>query len=391
MPPSGLERCFDLDDLARLARRRMPAPMWHYLAGAADDERTLGRNTTAFADFDLVPRYLVDVAAIDTSVTVLGQRLELPIMIAPTGMSRLFHADGERAVARAARRAGTMYSLSTLGTTSIEDVAAVNDGPKCFQIYVMRERELTAELMDRCRAAGYSALCLTIDVPVAGNRERDLRTGMTLPPRLRLMSLADIALHPRWCLDYLTRPPLTLANVAHRIAEGTRTVSSVIQYIGSQFDPSVTWRDAAWMIQRWSGPFAIKGILSVDDARRAVEIGASAIVVSNHGGRQLDGAPAPFDALEAIVDAVGDRVEVILDGGIRRGTHVLKALALGARACMIGRGYLYGLGAGGEAGVDRALAILRQEIERDLRLVGCPRAADLDRRFLRHAGVGPPA
>jgi L-lactate dehydrogenase (cytochrome) len=387
-----LARCFNLADLAVLARRRLPGPMWHYLAGAADDELTAAHNTRAFDGYQLVPNYLVDVEHIDLSTTVLGQRIEWPVFCAPTGSSRLFHTGGERAVARAARRAGTMYCLSTLATASIEDVAAVNDGPKCYQIYVMRDRGLTREHIARCRAAGYSALCLTIDVPVAGNRERDWRTGMSLPPRLSLMGLIDVALHPAWCYDYLTSPPLELSNVKDRIAEGTRDPTSVMTYIANQFDRSVTWKEAAWMVEEWGGPFAIKGVLSVADARRACEIGASAVMVSNHGGRQLDTAPAPLDMLPEIVAAVGERIEVILDGGVRRGTHVLKALALGARACMIGRGYLYGLGAAGEPGVDRALMLLRQEVERDFALTGVRNVAELGRSFLRpvqsHGRIG---
>ena len=359
--------------------------MFHYIDGAADDEVTLQRNTEAFDRWALIPRYLVDVEDVDLSTTVLGQRLAWPVALSPTGMSRLFHHTGEQAAARAAERAGTLYGLSTVSSFSIEEVAAASDGPKMFQIYVLRDAALNDELMDRCREAGYAALCLTIDVPVAGNRERDVRTGMTIPPRLTLRSLFDIARRPAWVFHHLTSPPLLLSNVAHRIDEGSASASTLVKYIHRQFDPSVTWDDAARMVKRWGGPFAVKGVLSVEDARCAVDIGATAVIVSNHGGRQLDGGPATVDVLPEIVEAVGDRVEVILDGGIRRGSHVVKALALGARACMVGRPYLYGLGAGGEAGVDRALEILRTEVERTFRLVGITSVADLGPDFVRRA------
>ncbi len=357
--------------------------MFHYMDGAAEDETTLRRNTAAFEDYELLPRFLVDVSKIDMSTSVLGQTIEWPVVLAPTGMSRLFHHQGELAVARAAARSGTIYSLSTVSTFSIEDVAGQCDGPKLFQIYVFRDRGLSKELIARCRDARYAALCLTVDVPVAGNRERDLRTGMVIPPKLTWMSMLDVALHVRWSYRYLTSPPFLLANVADRVPQSGSDVTTLIEYIGSQFDRTVTWEDAAWMIEQWGGPFAIKGVLSVDDAKRAVDAGASAVIVSNHGGRQLDGAPAPVDMVGEIVQAIGDRAEVICDGGVRRGTHVLKALAMGARACMVGRAYLYGLGAAGEHGVDRSLAILRSEIERDMALLGCSKVAELDERFVR--------
>jgi len=366
-----LKRAHNIADLRKLARKRLPAPMFHYIDGAAGDEWTLRRNTRAFDQYEILPRYLVNVQEVDTSTTVLGQPIEWPVVCAPTGMSRLFHHEGEPAVARAAAKSGTLYSLSSLSSVSIEDVATASDGSKMFQIYVFRDRELNKELIRRSKDAGYVALCLTVDVPVHGNRERDVRTGMTIPPALTFMSLLDIARHPRWVWHQVTGKPVVLANVVHKIAEGSSSVSTLAQYIHSQFDPTVTWQDAAWMIQEWDGPFAIKGILTAADAKRAVEIGASAVIVSNHGGRQLDGVPAPLEVLAEIVDAVGGHAEVILDGGIRRGGHVLKALALGAKACMIGRPYLYGLGAGGEAGVSRSLEILRTEFTRDMALLGC--------------------
>jgi L-lactate dehydrogenase (cytochrome) len=380
---SPLAACRNIADLRELARRRVPAPMFHYIDGAAGDEWTLRESTAAFDRWTLHPRTLVDVSTLDTSVTVLGQRLALPFFCAPTGMSRLFHYQGELAVARAARAAGTMYSLSTMGSTSIEDVARVSDGPKLYQVYVLKDRELCREFIARCKAAGYAALCLTVDVPVPGNRERDLRTGMTIPPSITLRSAFNVAARPRWLWRYLTSPSLVLANVVHKIADGSRNVSTLASYIHRQFDRTVTWKDAAWMAQEWGGPFLVKGILTADDARRAVDAGATAVAVSNHGGRQLDATPAPVAVLEEVVNAVGDRAEVILDGGVRRGVHILKALALGARACMIGRSYLYGLGAGGQPGVTRALEILRTELERDMALLGVRSVGEISSAHIR--------
>jgi L-lactate dehydrogenase (cytochrome) len=379
-----LKRCQNIADLRRMAHWRVPAPMFHYMDGAAEDEITYRRNSSDFDHLEFLPRNLVDISEIDPSTTVMGQRIEFPVVLAPTGMSRLFHWEGERAVARAAGRAGTVYSLSTVGTHSIEEVAACNPGPKWFQIYVFKDRGLVSEFIQRCRAAQYHALCLTIDLPITGKRERDFRTGMTLPPTFTLRSWLDFVLHPVWSATHVTSAPFSLANVAHRVQTvDSDNVETLMSYIGSQFDRTVTWDDAAAMVQEWGGPFAVKGILTVDDAKRAVDIGATAIIVSNHGGRQLDHCPTPIDVLPEIVAAVGDRAEVILDGGVRRGTDVLKALALGARACMTGRCYLYGLGAGGEAGVDKALQILRDEIVRDMALLGTRNVKEITGSYVR--------
>lgn len=378
-----LQRCHNIADLRRVARWRVPAPMFHYMDGAADDEVTLDRNSSDFDALELLPRNLVDVSQIDTATTVLGQPISMPLILAPTGMSRLFHWEGELAVSRAAARAGTIYSLSTVGTHSIEEVAAACSGPKWFQIYVFKDRGLVTEFIERCRAAQYQALCLTIDLVMTGNRERDMRTGMTVPPALTLKSWLSFFLNPLWSLCHLSSPPFTLANVAHRVSSG-QDVQTLQNYIGSQFDRTVTWDDARAMVEQWNGPFAIKGVLTADDARRAVDIGANAIIVSNHGGRQLDHVPSPIDVLPEIVEAVDGRAEVIVDGGVRRGTDVLKALALGARACMTGRGYLFGLGAGGEAGVDRALAQYRKEIALDMALLGVRNVNEIGRHHVRY-------
>jgi len=290
-------------------------------------------------------------------------------------MTRLFHHEGEYAVAQAAANAGTLYSLSTLSTVSIEDIGKLNDQPKMFQIYIHKDRGLTREFIERCKAANFDALCLTVDTLVTGNRERDLQTGLVMPPRLSLKSLLSFALHPHWAWNYLTHEKFALANVRERMHN--QNLLSVMTYVHQQFDRSVVWKDAEDIIQHWGKPFAIKGILSVADAKRAAEIGASAVMLSNHGGRQLDGCAAPLDVLPAVADALADRLEIIVDGGVQRGSQVLKALALGAKACSIGRGYLFPLAAGGQVGVERALSLLRAELERDMILMGCARLTDL--------------
>jgi len=376
----GLQRCYNIARLRERAARRLPAPMFHYIDGAAGDEWTMRQNTDAFDRYELVPRFLVDVSEIDLSTTVFGRKISMPFFCAPTAMGRLFHHGGEAAVARAADRAGTLFSLSSISTASIEETAEATKGPKLFQVYVFKDRGLNREFIQRCKDAGYDALALTVDVPVAGNRERDLVTGMTIPPRLTLSSLFNFAMHPRWVWNYFTHAPIELANVRDRISGD---VTTLVTFFNEQLDRTVSWDDAAWMIEEWGGPFAIKGILSVEDAKRSADIGASAVMVSNHGGRQLDTSPAAIEVLPEIVDAVGDRMEVILEGGIRRGVHVLKALALGATACSAGRPYLFGLGAGGEAGVDRALEILKTDIERDMRLLGCRNVGEVDSSRIR--------
>lgn len=379
----NLQRCSNVSDLRRMAHARLPGPIFHYIDGGADDEWSLKRNTQAFDDYVLLPNYLREVESIDLRTNVLGTTLELPFFLAPTGMSRLFHHDKELGVARAAAKYGTLYSLSTLGTASIEEVAVVSGAPKMFQIYILKDRELTREFVARCRAADFQAMCLTVDTPLAGNRERDVVHGMSMPPRFGLASLWSFATHWRWAFNLLRHPDFRLANVAHRVdALGAGTMG-LIDYVNGQFDRSVTWDDAAWLAEQWPGAFLIKGLQTAADARRAVDIGASGIVISNHGGRQLDTTPAPIDCVAEIRDAVGGALELIVDGGIRRGTHILKALALGADACSIGRAYLYGLAAGGQAGVERALHLLREELLRDMALLGCNSIAELTHDKIR--------
>lgn len=370
-----LSRCHNIADLRRMAQSRLPAPMFHYIDGGSDDEWSLRRNTAAFDDYQLWPNYLNDISAIDLSTTLFGQKISWPVFLAPTGMSRLFHHEAEPAVARAAQKSGTFYTLSTMGTTRIEEIAAQGPGPWMYQIYILKDRGITAELVERCKASKFQALCLTVDTALAGNRERDRVTGMVLPPRFTLKSFASFASRPRWAWNLLRNPDFAIANVAHRV--GNLGTISLIDWVNSQFDRTVTWKDVEWLVKQWDGPFVLKGLQTAEDARRAVDVGASAIMISNHGGRQLDTAPAPVDCIGRMRDAIGDRLELVVDGGVRRGTHVVKALALGANACSIGRGYLYGLASGGQAGVERAIALLKSEIERSLALLGCRNLGEL--------------
>ena len=375
----SLQRCFNVEDLRLEARRKLPAPIFHYLDGGADDELTLRSNTRDFDRYTLRPSALADVSNVSLKTRLLGIELDLPLLLSPTGMSRLFHHGKELSAARAAHKFGAFYSLSTMATTSLEDVARESSGPKMFQVYIFRDRGLTRELVQRCKEANYDALCLTVDTPVAGNRERDRRTGFVMPPKLTLKSLLSFVASPAWSWHFLLDPKFTLANVAHRVdALSQMGALGVIEYVNSQFDRSVTWKDAEWLATEWGRPFVIKGLSQPGDARQAVGIGAKAVMISNHGGRQLDGASSPIECLAPIRDAVGDSLELIVDGGIRRGTHVLKALALGANACSIGRPYLYGLAAGGQAGVELALQLLQDELARGMALLGCRTLKELE-------------
>jgi L-lactate dehydrogenase (cytochrome) len=375
-----LARRVTIEDLRRAARRRMPRAVFDYIDGGAEDEVTMRRNREGFSELELVPRMLRDVETINLTTEVLGVRSRLPLALSPTGFTRMMHAGGELAVARAAARAGIPYTLSTMGTTSMEDVATASDGPLWFQLYVWRDRGLSRELIDRAKAAGYRALLLTVDTAVPGARERDLRNGLTIPPQLRLATVLDGARHPTWWWGLLRGDPVTFANVSHVAAEPT----GVMAFVARQFDPTVTWDDIAWMVEAWDGPFAVKGVLSADDARRAAALGVQGVVVSNHGGRQLDHSRATISALTEVVDAVGNDLEVLVDSGFRRGSDVAKALAVGARAVMIGRPYLYGLGAAGEAGVDRAITVLAGELGRTMQLLGASSLAELDRSLVRY-------
>jgi L-lactate dehydrogenase (cytochrome) len=307
----------------------------------------------------------------------------MPLFCSPTALQRLFHHDGERAVAKAAEKFGTMFGISSLGTVSVEEIGSTINTPKLFQLYFHKDRGLTNSMIDRCIAANFDVLALTVDTITGGNRERDLRTGFTSPPRLTLNSLLSFALHPRWAIDYFTHEKFELPQLKDYVKEGSNISVSVGDYFSTMLDQSMNWQDAENIRKKWGKQFCLKGIMSVADAKRAVDIGASAIMVSNHGGRQLDGSRSPFDQLAEIVDAVGDRIDVICDGGITRGTHVLKALSVGAKACSGGRFYLYALAAAGQAGVERALSNFCTEIERDMKLMGCRSLSQLSRDNLR--------
>ena len=378
-----LKNCHNTARLRELAKKRLPGPIFHYIDGAADDEVTYRRNTEAFDDCDLVPNVLAGVESIDMTTTVMGQKLDMPLFLAPTALQRLFHHDGERAVGKAAEKFGTMFGISSLGTISIEEIASTINTPKMFQLYFHKDKGLTKSMIDRCKDADFDCLALTVDTIVGGNRERDLRTGFTSPPRLTLSSLMSFAAHPAWALNYFAREKFELSQIKDYAEAGTNISTSVSDYFSNMLDQSMSWKDAEEVCQYWGKPFALKGVMSVADARKAVDIGASAIMVSNHGGRQLDGSRTPFDQLAEIVDAVGHQIDVICDGGIRRGTHVLKALSVGAKACSGGRFYLYALAAAGEPGVEKALSNLKGEIERDMKLMGCKSIADLSRDNLR--------
>ena len=378
-----IARCNNIGDFRSMARRRLPGPIFHYIDGAADDEVTYRRNTEAYERCDLVPNVLAGVESIDMSVTVMGQKIDMPLFCAPTALQRLFHHDGERAVAKAAQKFGTMFGISSLGTISIEEIGSTISTPKLFQLYFHKDRGLTNSMIERCIAANFDVLALTVDTITGGNRERDLRTGFTSPPRLTLNGLLSFAMHPRWAANYFMHEKFELPQLKDYVKEGSNISVSVGDYFSTMLDQSMNWQDAADVRKKWGKQFCLKGIMSTADAKRAVDIGATAIMVSNHGGRQLDGSRSPFDQLAEIVDAVGDRIDVICDGGITRGTHVLKALSVGAKACSGGRLYLYALAAAGQAGVERALENLRAEIERDMKLMGCRSVDQLSRDNLR--------
>ncbi len=371
-----LSSAANVDDLRRIAKRRLPAGVFDYIDGAAEDESAMHRNASRFGDRTLVPRVLNDVSSIDASTSILGQRAPMPLIIAPTGFPRIAHPEGELATARAAATARIPFSLSTMGTRSIEEVAAVSDGRKWFQVYVWRDRELTKDMLARCKEQGFEALYITVDTPVLGRRERDVRRGMSLPPKLGLDTFVEGAMRPEWVLDFLRNDPIVFSNVAvstQRLSNGTADGSSAVslaEYINSQFDPRLSWDDVAWIRSNWDGPVILKGIQSVADAKIAAAEGLDAIALSNHGGRQLDSSPAIIDLVAPVADAVGGQLEIYCDGGVRRGSDVVKAVALGANACMIGRPHLYALAAGGEAGVTHMLDFFQDGVEQTMALVG---------------------
>ena len=378
-----LADCHNIADFRELARRRLPFPVFHYIDGAADDEATRRRNTAAFDDVDLVPDVLTGAEDLDLSTTIMGRKSALPLMLSPTALQRIFHWQGERAVAAVAEKYGLWFGISSLSTVSIEEVGERWSGPKMLQYYHHKDHGLNAALVQRAKAANFDAVTLTVDTIVSGNRERCKRTGFTTPPRFTPANVLSYAMHPQWALNFMFREKFDLPNLSTHVDAGSGKAISIQDYFDSMLDPGLNWKAAEKLRDDWGGAFCLKGIMSVGDARRAADMGVDAIMVSNHGGRQLDGARAPFDQLAEIVDAVGDRMEVILDGGVMRGSHVVKALSLGAKAASGGRLYLYALAAAGEPGVDRAVAIMRDEIVRAMKLMGKPTPHALSRDNLR--------
>lgn len=377
-----LNDCHNFHDFRMLAKRRLPSPIFNYIDGAADDEITYRYNTATFDSVDLIPSILRGVTDIDMSVEVLGQKLDLPFYCSPTALQRLFHHDGEHAVAAAASAAGTLFGCSSLGTASLEELRRKYTTPQVYQFYFHKDRGLNAAMLERAKAAGVDCLMLTVDSIIGGNRERDLRTGFSIPFKLSLGGMFEFARKPVWAVNYLTHEKFALPQLDEYVDMSGGTLS-IGRYFTEMLDQGMDWNDVARMIEDWGRPFALKGVMSVADAKRAVDIGCTGIVVSNHGGRQLDGTATPFEQLDQIVQAVGDRVDVIMDSGVQRGTHILKALALGAKAVGIGRAYLFPLAAAGEAGVERAIALLRAEIERDMKLMGVTTINQLTRDHLR--------
>tara|TARA_B100002051_G_scaffold62801_1_gene58993 strand:- start:3762 stop:4907 length:1146 start_codon:yes stop_codon:yes gene_type:complete len=377
-----LKDCHSFKDFRELARRRLPSPIFNYIDGAADDESTYGRNTQSFEECDLVPNVLRGVEEIDMSVEILGQKLELPIYCSPTALQRVFHHQGENAVAAAADKFGTLFGVSSLGTVSLADVRKKYHGPQCYQFYFHKDKSLNQVMLENAKAANVDIMMLTVDTITGGNRERDLRTGFSIPFKLSFNGIFQFLIKPMWALNYLTHEKFSLPQLDDHVDMSDGPIS-IGRYFTEMLDPCLDWDDAAKMVEFWDGQFCLKGIMSVEDAKKAVEIGCTGIVISNHGGRQLDGSRSPFDQLSEIVDAVGDEIDVIMDSGIQRGTHVLKALSLGAKAVGGGRFYLYALAAAGQEGVERALTLMKQELERDMRLMGVSKISDLNRNNLR--------
>ena len=377
-----LTECFNHSDFRRLAERRLPGPIFDYIDGAADDELTHHRNTESFNACDLVPNVLNGVAEVDLSVRVMGQELAVPFYCSPTALQRLFHHRGERAVAAASERFGTMFGVSSLGTVSLEEIRSKHRTPQAYQFYFHKDRGLNRAMLERAKSAGVDVMMLTVDAITGGNRERDLRTGFSIPFRLTMSGMTQFGFNPAWAFNYLTHEGFRLPQLEEHIDTSKRALT-ISRYFTEMLEQALSWSDVAEMVGFWNGQFCLKGIMSVDDAKRAADIGCTGIILSNHGGRQLDGSRAAFDQLAEVVDAVGDRIDVMMDGGIHRGTHVLKALSLGAKAVGVGRYYLFPLAAAGQAGVERALSLMRAEVERGMKLMGCTSVDQLSRSNLR--------
>ena len=377
-----LTDCHNFHDFRTLAKKRLPSPIFDYIDGGSDDETTYRRNTSAFETCDLIPNVLTGVKGVDLSVTVMGQKLAMPVYCSPTALQRLFHHQGERAVAGAAEKYGTMFGVSSLGTVSMEEIAKQTTTPQVYQFYFHKNRSLNQVMMERAKAAGVQVMMLTVDSITGGNRERDLRSGFSIPFRLNFNGMLQFVLKPMWGINYITHERFRLPQLEEHVDMDGGS-SSISDYLTNMLDPSMNWDDVAEMVKFWDGEFCLKGIMSREDARKAVEIGCTGIIISNHGGRQLDGSRSSFDQLAEIVEEVGDEIDVIFDSGVQRGTHVLKALSLGAKAVGIGRMYLYPLAAAGQPGVERALGLMKSELERDMKLMGKNKIEQLSKDNLR--------
>ncbi len=377
-----LTDCHNFHDFRRLAQKRLPQPIFNYIDGGADDEVTLRRNSAAFETCDLVPNILRGVDDVDLSVETMGVKLDLPVYLSPTALQRLFHHQGERATAAAAEKFGTMFGCSSLGTVSMEELAKKHKTPQVYQFYFHKDRGLNRAMMQKARESGIKVMMLTVDSITGGNRERDLRTGFSIPFRLSLKGMLQFAAKPAWGINYLTHEKFSLPQLDAHIDMKGDTVT-IGRYFTEMLDPSMNWDDVAQMQEEWGGTFCLKGVMSAADARKAAEIDCKGIVLSNHGGRQLDGSRSGFDQLDEVIQHVGNDIDVMIDGGIQRGSHVLKALSLGAKAVGLGRFYLYALAAAGQPGIERALSQLKAELLRDMRLMGARKISDLTRDNLR--------
>jgi L-lactate dehydrogenase (cytochrome) len=379
---SKIDKCHNIKDFRELAKMKLPSPIFHYIDGAADDEITYIRNTKAFDDCYLVPKVLRSVENINLETKILGKKISLPFFLSPTALQRLFHHQGELAVAKAAEKFNTFFGISSLSTVSIDAIKNIN-APKIFQLYFHKDRGLTNSMIDKCKSYNIDALALTVDTITGGNRERDLKTGFTSPPKITFRSFLSFLFHPQWTLNFLLRKKFDLPFLSEFVKEGTDIRISVSDYFSNMLDQNMNWDDAKEVKKRWNGIFCLKGIMSKEDAIKAVDIGADAIMISNHGGRQLDGSRSPFDQLDEIVDAVGGKIDIICDGGIKRGTHILKAISKGANACSGGRLYLYALASGGEEGVTKSIDNLRCELIRNMKLMGLTKISQLSKENLR--------
>ena len=383
-----LQKAASIEDLRKMARRRLPGGVFDYIDGGAEDEVAMDRNTRCFRDMEFVPRVLRDMGNVDTTGTILGREVPFPLILAPTGFTRVAHPLGELAVARAAERAGLPYSLSTMGTRSVEEVAAVSNGSKWFQVYVWRDKGLLKDMILRAREAGFDVLCITVDAAMLGRRERDVRRGFTLPPKMGIDILFEGMIRPSWSLRFAFSEPISFANVAGNTNIDGSTAVDLAAFMNEQFDPTLSWEDVEWMRSLWEGPVLVKGVQSVADAVIARDRGLDGIVLSNHGGRQLDSAPSIIELVQPVAEAVGGDLDIVCDGGVRRGSDIVKALALGATSCMIGRPYLYGLAAAGEEGVDWVIEHLRTGMKRDMALCGAASVSELTPDLIYRAETG---